>query len=130
LLSGAVNIDLGGIGKGFALDKMAALLADWDITTALLSCSSTVLPAGFPERYPDLCGLVLGPALDGPPGERLIGRLPDPARARTNNILSMILDFPDPLGPEMTVNPSKKGILVTPQKDLKLLISSWVIFNQ
>ncbi len=49
ILSSAVNVDLGGIGKGFALDKMAALLSDWDITTALLSCSSTVLALGFPE---------------------------------------------------------------------------------
>ncbi|MCR4416072.1 MAG: FAD:protein FMN transferase, partial [Thermoguttaceae bacterium] len=46
-------LDLGGIGKGFALDRMAALLADWEVTSALLSAStSTVL------------------ALDPPPGER------------------------------------------------------------
>lgn len=38
------EIDLGGIGKGFALDRAAALLADWDIGTALLSAGgSTVL---------------------------------------------------------------------------------------
>ncbi len=49
MLSSAVNVDLGGIGKGFALDKMAALLADWDIKAALLSCSSTVLALGFPD---------------------------------------------------------------------------------
>ncbi len=32
----AVRIDLGGIGKGYALDRMAALLRDWDIHAALL----------------------------------------------------------------------------------------------
>ena len=50
LLSSSINIDLGGIGKGYALDKMAQLLLDWDIRTALLSCSSTVLAVGFPEN--------------------------------------------------------------------------------
>jgi thiamine biosynthesis lipoprotein len=32
----AVKIDLGGIGKGYAIDKMAELLRDWDIDTALI----------------------------------------------------------------------------------------------
>lgn len=32
----AVRIDLGGIGKGYALDRMAAVLRDWDIHAALL----------------------------------------------------------------------------------------------
>ncbi len=31
------RIDLGGIGKGFAVDRMAELLRDWDIETALIS---------------------------------------------------------------------------------------------
>lgn len=31
-----VRIDLGGIGKGYALDRMAAVLRDWDIHAALL----------------------------------------------------------------------------------------------
>jgi len=52
VLADGVRLDLGGIGKGFALDRMAALLAEWDITAALLCAStSTVL------------------ALDAPPGE-------------------------------------------------------------
>ena len=32
----AVKIDLGGIGKGYAIDKMAELLGEWGIDTALL----------------------------------------------------------------------------------------------
>lgn len=43
LLADSVKIDLGGIGKGFAIDKMAEKLLDWDISTALISCNSTVL---------------------------------------------------------------------------------------
>jgi len=44
-----VIIDLGGIGKGYALDKMAALLGEWDIETALLNAgSSTLLALGSP----------------------------------------------------------------------------------
>lgn len=42
-----VKIDLGGIGKGYALDKAAELLADWDVDCALLnSGTSTVLAVG------------------------------------------------------------------------------------
>jgi len=53
-------LDLGGIGKGFALDRMAAILADWDVTTSLLAASSSTLlgigtPAGA-EGWPVLVG--------------------------------------------------------------------------
>jgi thiamine biosynthesis lipoprotein len=36
LLASPLRIDLGGIGKGFALDQMAELLHEWSIDTALL----------------------------------------------------------------------------------------------
>jgi thiamine biosynthesis lipoprotein len=36
MLSGPVQIDLGGIGKGYAVDRMAELLHDWSIDTALI----------------------------------------------------------------------------------------------
>jgi thiamine biosynthesis lipoprotein len=43
------NIDLGGIGKGFALDKTAELLDEWDIEAALLhGGGSSVLALGTP----------------------------------------------------------------------------------
>ncbi len=49
MMDDGVRLDLGGIGKGFALDRMAALLADWDIAAALLAAStSTVLAVGSP----------------------------------------------------------------------------------
>jgi len=52
VLADGVRLDLGAIGKGFALDRMATLLRQWDIASALLCAStSTVL------------------ALDPPPGE-------------------------------------------------------------
>ncbi len=48
-----LHLDLGAIGKGYALDRLAALLEEWGITTACLSGGgSTVLaldaPAGSP----------------------------------------------------------------------------------
>jgi thiamine biosynthesis lipoprotein len=56
------SFDLGGIGKGFALDRMAAILAEWDIASALLSASrSTLLALGPP---PDREGW---PVCFGPP---------------------------------------------------------------
>ncbi len=47
VLAPDVILDLGGIGKGYALDKAAAILQDWDIHNALLqSGESTVLAWG------------------------------------------------------------------------------------
>lgn len=44
LLTSPVQIDLGGIGKGYAIDQMARLLSDWSIDTALIQggCSSAL----------------------------------------------------------------------------------------
>ncbi len=45
-----LQLDLGGIGKGFALDRMAAVLREWDILAALLCAStSTYLAMGPPS---------------------------------------------------------------------------------
>ena len=47
-----VEIDLGGIGKGYALDRAVRVLVDWGITTALLHCGqSTMVPIGHAEPY-------------------------------------------------------------------------------
>lgn len=48
-----VLVDLGGIGKGYALDRAAAVLGDWSIEHALLhSGQSTARIAGRPETQP------------------------------------------------------------------------------
>lgn len=45
----AVKIDLGGIGKGYAVDKMGQLLKEWGIDTALIHGGfSSVLAIGAP----------------------------------------------------------------------------------
>ena len=50
LLTSPVQIDLGGMGKGYALDKMAELLRDWSIDTALVHAGfSSVLALGCPS---------------------------------------------------------------------------------
>jgi thiamine biosynthesis lipoprotein len=49
VLTQGVKIDLGGIGKGYALDKMADLLRQWGIETALIhSGFSTARALGAP----------------------------------------------------------------------------------
>lgn len=46
-----VQVDLGGIGKGYALDRMAEVLREWDVPSALLhGGASTVLAVG-PARW-------------------------------------------------------------------------------
>ncbi|MBM3859532.1 MAG: FAD:protein FMN transferase [Verrucomicrobia bacterium] len=44
-----MQVDLGGIGKGYALDCAAAIFEEWGITRALLSAESTVLTLDPPE---------------------------------------------------------------------------------
>ncbi len=45
-----VGIDLGGVGKGYALDRMAEVLARWEVGPALVhGGQSTVLALGAPE---------------------------------------------------------------------------------
>ena len=51
------QIDLGGIGKGFALDRLRSLLADWEIGSALVSAgNSTQLAIGEKDWIMDLAG--------------------------------------------------------------------------
>ncbi len=51
LLTSPVQIDLGGIGKGFAVDRMAELLREWSIDIALISGGySSVLALDAPPE--------------------------------------------------------------------------------
>jgi len=53
VLTEGVLLDLGAIGKGFAAQKAADLLGEWDITAALISAGkSTLLPLGCPPNSP------------------------------------------------------------------------------
>jgi thiamine biosynthesis lipoprotein len=50
--SAQLHLDLGAIGKGYALDQLAAVLRDWDIATACLqSGGSTALAIGCPAGH-------------------------------------------------------------------------------
>jgi thiamine biosynthesis lipoprotein len=48
--SGKLQFDLGAIGKGFALDRMAELLHQWDCTSFLLIAGGSSILAGDPSR--------------------------------------------------------------------------------
>jgi thiamine biosynthesis lipoprotein len=51
------EIDLGGIGKGFALDQLRELLIEWDAQGALISAGASSLLAFGPQPWPvDLAG--------------------------------------------------------------------------
>ena len=58
-LSGQLQFDLGAIGKGFALDRMAELLCQWDCPSFLLIAGgSSVLAGDSPTDTPGWsCGL-------------------------------------------------------------------------
>jgi thiamine biosynthesis lipoprotein len=53
-ISDLINIDLGAIGKGFAIDKAAELLEDWDIPCAMLDSGGSSILALEPP--PDVNG--------------------------------------------------------------------------
>ena len=64
-LASPVQIDLGGVGKGFALDQMAELLREWSIDTALVHGGfSSVLALSAPA------GMKGWPVTLSNPGER------------------------------------------------------------
>ena len=46
------GIDLGGIGKGFAVQQMARLLSDWGIESSLVSSGASTLCATGPDHWP------------------------------------------------------------------------------
>lgn len=46
--SGKLDFDLGAVGKGFALDRMAVELADWDCSSYLLNAGGSSILAGTP----------------------------------------------------------------------------------
>lgn len=51
------RIDLGGIGKGFALDQVKRLLVEWEVEGALLAAGASSLMAHGPVSWPiDLSG--------------------------------------------------------------------------
>ncbi len=51
------ELDLGGIGKGFALDQIKRLLMDWEVDDALLAAGASSLLAFGPTSWPvDLAG--------------------------------------------------------------------------
>jgi FAD:protein FMN transferase len=63
-IDGGIDIDLGGIGKGFALDKTFEILGDWSIENAFIHAgTSTVLASGSPPgSKPEIKGWPLGVA--------------------------------------------------------------------
>jgi thiamine biosynthesis lipoprotein len=56
--SGRLEFDLGAIGKGFALDRMAQELADWDCSAFLLNAGGSSILAGDPP--PGAAGWSIG----------------------------------------------------------------------
>jgi thiamine biosynthesis lipoprotein len=66
-----IGVDLGGIGKGYAIDRMAELLAEWDLASVLVHGGfSSVLALGSP---PSEQGWPL--TLHVPQGGELVARL-------------------------------------------------------
>jgi len=61
IAAAGTRLDLGGIGKGYALDRMAEVLVEWDVTAAMLCAStSTVLALRPPPGEPGWI-VTLGP---------------------------------------------------------------------
>lgn len=68
--TGALQFDLGAIGKGFALDRMAELLRDWDCRSFLLVAGGSSILAGDPPQ--GSCGWSCGLGDDEAPQRFLL----------------------------------------------------------
>lgn len=64
VLTNGILLDLGGIGKGFALDRMAELLKDWELESVLLAASTSTLLAGEPPPGAAGWSVTIGPQHD------------------------------------------------------------------
>jgi thiamine biosynthesis lipoprotein len=70
---GGVRLDLGGIGKGYAVDRVAELLEEWEVRHALIHGGwSSVLAL---EPPPDADGWALTLSAPGPGEDRVLARL-------------------------------------------------------
>ncbi len=69
-LSGKLQFDLGAIGKGFALDRLAELLCEWDCPSFLLVAGGSSILAGDPP--PDTPGWSCGLGDDDAPYRLLL----------------------------------------------------------
>ena len=70
---GGASVDLGGIGKGYAVDRMAEVLGEWEIPHALLHGGfSSVLAL---EPPPDQDGWPLTLSAPGPVDNRVLARV-------------------------------------------------------
>jgi len=99
-LTDRLHLDLGAVGKGYALDVMANVLAEWDITAACLqSGGSTALAlaappdaAGWPIGVADEVHLFAGRAISGSgtavQGEHLIDPRTRAPATRTRRVWS------------------------------------------
>ena len=77
-------LDLGGIGKGFALDQLRQVLESWDVNDALLAAGASSLLAVGPTRWPvdlatenqsrriELCGQALSASGVGIQGGHIV----------------------------------------------------------
>lgn len=64
VLANQIALDLGGIGKGFALDRLAELLKDWDLESVLLAASTSTLLARKPPPVAQGWPVSIGPQHD------------------------------------------------------------------
>jgi len=64
VLQGGVTIDLGGIGKGYAVDAMANVLAEWGIERALIHGGASSIFAMDPPKEKDGWPIVIRNPID------------------------------------------------------------------
>ena len=86
--SGSTQLDLGGIGVGYGLDRMAGVLRRAGILRAFLDVSGDCLAIGAPPGEPGWLVEIADPARPGGVSART--RLRDAARATSANTVSVI----------------------------------------
>jgi FAD:protein FMN transferase len=91
----AVLIDLGGIGKGYAVDRIAEVLAAWDISRALIHAGCSSVRAADPPFH--LSGWPLTLSMPGPEVQPILVRLEARNQALSGSGIEKADHITDPL---------------------------------
>ncbi len=123
----SINLDLGGIGKGYAIDRMRDLLTDWEINQVMIQGGqSTVLAMEPPE---EMDGWPVSISHPLPPNE-LIGTLSLKTKALSSSGLQKGTHIVDPRNYSAPLNNMATWVLASSAVESDILSTTFMIMTK